>query len=133
MAQFRPLLRQHGITEQQWRVLRSLVAVDEASATEIAERTCLSMPSLSRILRSLDDRGLVQRRVRPSDLRGAWISVTDQGRVLVATVGEESEERYADIEARLGKARLARLYDELEEVSRRLQRPDLQHDGSERQ
>ena len=120
MAQFRPLLRQHGITEQQWRVLRALVGVDEASATELAALACLSMPSLSRILRSLEARALVRRRVRPSDLRGAWMSITARGRNLVATVGEHSEAQYAEIEIRFGKTRLARLYDELEELSRRL-------------
>ena len=117
MAHFRPLLRAHGITEQQWRVLRALVAVDEASATEIAARTCLSMPSLSRILRSLEQRALVRRRVRPSDLRGAWIVITARGRALVDRVGEESEARYAEIEARFGASRLARLHRELADLS----------------
>ena len=28
MRQFRPILRQHGLTEQQWRILRALAAVD---------------------------------------------------------------------------------------------------------
>lgn len=117
MARFRPLLRAHGITEQQWRVLRALVSTSEASATEIAERTCLSMPSLSRILRSLEQRNLVGRRLRPTDLRGAWIVITARGRALVDRVGEESEARYAEIEAAFGKARLARLHRELASLS----------------
>ena len=28
MRQFRPSLRNHGLTEQQWRILRALTAVD---------------------------------------------------------------------------------------------------------
>ena len=50
MEQFRPLLREHGITEQQWRVLRALSGVRKVNASELAEITCISMPSLSRIL-----------------------------------------------------------------------------------
>ena len=34
MRQFRPILRQHGLTEQQWRILRALAAVDAIEVTE---------------------------------------------------------------------------------------------------
>ncbi|MDU2926702.1 MAG: homoprotocatechuate degradation operon regulator HpaR, partial [Bradyrhizobium sp.] len=33
MRQFRPILRQHGLTEQQWRILRALAAVDAIEVT----------------------------------------------------------------------------------------------------
>src|SRR4051794_24912283 len=36
MRQFRPSLRQHGLTEQQWRILRALAAVDATEVTELA-------------------------------------------------------------------------------------------------
>ena len=36
MRQFRPALRQHGLTEQQWRILRALAAVETIEATELA-------------------------------------------------------------------------------------------------
>ncbi len=117
MARFRPLLRRHGVTEQQWRVLRALDTVDEARASEIAEATCLSLPSLSRILRGLEQRSLVRRRVRSSDLRNSWISMSRAGSRLVTTVGRESELRYAEIETQLGKRRLAALYDLLDNLA----------------
>ena len=36
MRQFRPSLRNHGLTEQQWRILRALTAVDTIEVTELA-------------------------------------------------------------------------------------------------
>src|SRR6185437_11881019 len=54
MRQFRPSLRRHDLTEQQWRILRALAAIDAIEVTELARTAFLLGPSLSRILRDLD-------------------------------------------------------------------------------
>src|SRR5947207_3922732 len=56
MRQFRPSLRNHGLTEQQWRILRALTTVDAIEVTELARVAFLLGPSLSRILRDLEAR-----------------------------------------------------------------------------
>src|ERR1700733_13067605 len=56
MRQFRPSLRDHGLTEQQWRILRALASVDRIEVTELARVAFLLGPSLSRILRDLEAR-----------------------------------------------------------------------------
>ena len=38
MRQFRPSLRNHGLTEQQWRILRALTAVEAIEVTELARQ-----------------------------------------------------------------------------------------------
>ena len=62
MRQFRPSLRHHGLTEQQWRILRALAAVETIEVTELARIAFLLGPSLSRILRDLEARQLIERR-----------------------------------------------------------------------
>ena len=57
MAHFRPMLREHGLTEQQWRVLRVLASEEQLDTGELASRTVLLAPSLSRILQSLESEG----------------------------------------------------------------------------
>ncbi len=114
MRRFRPLLREHGLTEQQWRVLRALM---EDSALEIGElaRSCMIlMPSMSRILQNLQARKLVRCRMVPSDQRRVRVSVTAAGRALFARVAPLSERRYADLERDFGAANLAALYRLLE-------------------
>jgi len=59
MRQFRPSLRNHGLTEQQWRILRALTTVDAIEVTELARVAFLLGPSLSRILRDLEARDLI--------------------------------------------------------------------------
>ena len=41
MRQFRPSLRQHGLTEQQWRILRALAAIEAVEVTELARTAFL--------------------------------------------------------------------------------------------
>src|SRR5215468_10566700 len=69
MRQFRPSLRHHGLTEQQWRILRALTSVEAIEVTELARLAFLLGPSLSRILRDLESRGLIERRSAETDLR----------------------------------------------------------------
>jgi homoprotocatechuate degradation regulator HpaR len=118
MRLFRPMLAEYGLTEQQWRVLRALTASKSPlEATELAERTFLLAPSLSRILANLAERGLITRGNHPTDLRRSRISLSEEGQTLVASVAPESERRYNAIEAEFGSNRLARLLAELHDLA----------------
>lgn len=61
MAPFRPVLTAEGLTEPQWRVLRALFDAPELSVAETAEATMLLGPSVSRIIRDLEGRELIER------------------------------------------------------------------------
>ena len=62
MERFRPHLAAHDVTEQQWRVLRTLAETGEIDASTLAETACLLPPSLSRMLQDLEARDLLVRR-----------------------------------------------------------------------
>lgn len=109
MRHFRPALRRHGLTEQQWRILRALSSVDDVEVTGLARMAYLLGPSLSRILRDLEARGLVARRAVATDLRRGTVSITAKGRNLIATVAPFSERVYTRVADRYGAAELARL------------------------
>ncbi len=79
MRQFRPCLREHGLTEQQWRILRALAAIEAIEVTELARMAFLLGPSLSRILRDLEARGLVERRTAEADQRRSMVSISPKG------------------------------------------------------
>lgn len=115
MTRFRPILVEHGLTEQQWRVLRLLDSRDEAcSVGEIAEQTFLLGPSLSRMLVSLADRDLIERSPSDGDARRVDVSISDAGRRLVAEIGPESEAAYDLIEQRFAPGELDLLHELLD-------------------
>jgi homoprotocatechuate degradation regulator HpaR len=117
MAGFRPNLRTHDVTEQQWRALKVLASKGEMRAGQLAQVSLLSMPSLTRILRDLGKRGLIQRRTEPSDQRAALVSLTDDGQALVLSVGQGAEAHYDRITASFGPERLEQLQILLTELS----------------
>ena len=113
MRQFRPSLRNHGLTEQQWRILRALAAIDAIEVTELARVAFLLGPSLSRILRDLEARHLIERRTAKADLRRAVVSISAKGLKLIEAVAPSSEAIYAAITKRYGARKLAELQDML--------------------
>ena len=113
MRQFRPSLRHHELTEQQWRILRALAAVETIEVTELARTAFLLGPSLSRILRDLEARQLIERRVAEADQRRAVVSISADGLKLIAAVAPSSEAIYAAITKRFGARRLVELQEML--------------------
>jgi homoprotocatechuate degradation regulator HpaR len=113
MRHFRASLRDHELTEQQWRILRALASVDTIEVTELARVAFLLGPSLSRILRDLEARHLIERRVVKADLRRGALSISAKGLRLIEAVAPSSEAIYADITRRYGARKLAELQDML--------------------
>jgi homoprotocatechuate degradation regulator HpaR len=116
MRHFRPGLRAHEVTEQQWRVLRALAGEPALEVTELAARTCLLAPSVSRILPDLEARGLIARRQVESDLRRSLVALTPAGLRLLAAHAPQSERIYRAIEERFGTERLSELLRLLQEL-----------------
>jgi homoprotocatechuate degradation regulator HpaR len=109
MRQFRPSLRRHNLTEQQWRILRALTSVETIEVTELARVAFLLGPSLSRMLRDLEARGLIDRRSAEADLRRAVVSISAKGLKLIEAVAPTSEAIYAAITKRYGARKLGEL------------------------
>lgn len=117
MAHFRPMLREHGLTEQQWRVLRVLASEDQLDTGELATRAVLLAPSLSRILQSLESDGLITRSSDKNDQRRQYIQLSKSGRKRFDTIGPQSESLYQSIESSFGRDKLKTLYELLAEFT----------------
>ena len=130
MRQFRPSLRNHGLTEQQWRILRALTAVDTIEVTKLARVAFLLGPSLSRILRDLEARQLIERRTAEADLRRGVVSISPKGLKLIEAVAPNSEAIYAEITRRFGARKLAELQDMLGVLERSLADVEVAGDGT---
>src|SRR3979490_2488349 len=111
MRHFRPSLRDRGLTEQQWRILRALASIDAIEVTELARVAFLLGPSLSRILRDLEARHLIERRARKADLRRGVVSISAKGLKLIEAVAPSSEVIYDAITRRYGAGKHADLHE----------------------
>lgn len=120
MQHTRPSLREHGLSDQQWRVLRVLGehASDPAGVEtgRVAREALLLGPSLTGVLTRMERDGLISRARCPLDARRTVVRATPAGLKLVATLSETIESHYQWMEAQLGKERLAQLYGLLDGV-----------------
>lgn len=119
MAHTRPHLREHGLTDQQWRVLRVLgerTGAGGADAGTIAREAFISAPSLSGVLVRMERDGLIRRHTDPRDARRVWVETSARGRRLVQRLSEAIEAHYALLEQRLGAPALLELYELLDRV-----------------
>jgi DNA-binding MarR family transcriptional regulator len=71
-----------GVDIPQWRILAQLAARGEATAQEIARLTFSHKSTVSRAVRELEERGLVDRLESPRDKRALRLRLTAQGRKL---------------------------------------------------
>ena len=117
MARFRPLLDAHGINEQQWRVIRVLAETDRLDASDLAARANILAPSLTRMIRTLDERGLILRGRDEADGRRVILTITPAGRQLIEAVTPAANAAYARIDAEFGPERVAALVALLDELS----------------
>jgi homoprotocatechuate degradation regulator HpaR len=121
MTHTRPSLRDQGLSDQQWRVLRVLGEDHGNGGTgvetgRIAREAFIIGPSLSGVLTRMERDGLIQRARATHDQRRTVVQATQLGLARVATLSTTIEAHYQWMEQHLGKARLQALYELLDGV-----------------
>jgi homoprotocatechuate degradation regulator HpaR len=110
MAHFRPVLHAAGVTEQQWRVLRTLSEVGAMEPNQIARSCQILSPSLTRMLAGMEEQGLIKRARSSADQRRQEISLTAKSNKLIDRMRPLVDAKYQEIEEKIGKELLERLY-----------------------
>lgn len=116
MSFFRPLLNEHGLTEQQWRVIRILRQQGEMESFRLAELACILKPSMTGVLTRLERDGIVSRRKSPSDQRRVHINLTEKGEQCFLSMSDGMESNYRRIQEQFGEEKLQQLFGLLNEL-----------------
>ena len=116
LANFRPMLKDAGVTEQQWRVLRALFGEGSLEPKQIVRVCCLSSASLVGILVRMEDLGLITRKPVAGDQRRVLISPSAKGRRLALQLAPQIDLIYSEIEAELGTKLVGELFSVLDRV-----------------
>ncbi|MEO5670313.1 MAG: homoprotocatechuate degradation operon regulator HpaR [Ramlibacter sp.] len=116
MAHTRPSLRTHGLSDQQWRVLRVLGEHGTVETGRVAREAYILGPSLTGVLTRMERDGLIRRERDPADQRRTVIEATAKGLKLVEKLSRTVEAHYEWMEKSLGKQKLAELYALLDQV-----------------
>ncbi|MEX0283903.1 MAG: homoprotocatechuate degradation operon regulator HpaR [Paracoccaceae bacterium] len=124
MGPIRGMLASVDITEQQWRVLRVLQENGPMEPTRISEEACLLLPSLTRILQKLEEKGMIQRERDSMDRRKQIVKIAQSGEEIIATNLEKSVELSEAIRQRMGPDD----YDALLNLLNKLEQSEAGHD-----
>ncbi|WP_268628255.1 homoprotocatechuate degradation operon regulator HpaR, partial [Escherichia coli] len=76
MGFFRPILKSHNLTEQQWRIIRVLANSRSIEFHELAAETCILRPSLTGTLSRMERDKLIFRLKPVNDQRKLYVSLT---------------------------------------------------------
>ncbi len=117
MLFFRPSLNRHGLTEQQWRIIRVLRRYGELESHQLAELVCILKPSMTGVLQRMERDGLVQRRKPRHDQRRVYVSLSPAGQACFSGMVDEVEDDYRRLEEKFGKEKVQALLALLDELS----------------
>ena len=116
MIPIREMLSETGITEQQWRVLRVLSEHGVLDTKSLAERSCLLLPSLTRIAATLRGKGLISQTRDEQDRRRQFVEITPEGQSIIDTNASRASDIAAEFRTRLGEADYETLLNLLERL-----------------
>ncbi|AGU47430.1 MULTISPECIES: homoprotocatechuate degradation operon regulator HpaR [Variovorax] len=116
MAHTRPSLREHALSDQQWRVLRVLGEHGAVETGRVAREAFILGPSLTGVLARMERDDLITRSRDPEDQRRTVVEATAHGMKLVKKLSSSIESHYQWLEQSLGKTKLTQLYGLLDEL-----------------
>ena len=104
-AEFAPQVSRIG--EGQFRVMAVLYEDGELQVGDLAERCGVADPTVSKMLKSLESNGLVERTTDPENRRVVWVCLTPQGRALFDELSAAFERGIAQLLQGLTSTQLA--------------------------
>jgi len=120
ISYFRPILNAHGITEQQWRIVRVLLEAPALEPRQIGELCAISSPSMAGVLERMEQAGYVARRRVEHDQRRVLVSLTAKSRQLAAQMAPAIDAMYRQIEQRFGAELSCQLHEVLDTLLEQL-------------
>ncbi|MCF9009635.1 homoprotocatechuate degradation operon regulator HpaR, partial [Pseudomonas carnis] len=109
MSFFRPSLNEHGLTEQQWRIIRILEQHGELEIYQLAELACILKPSMTGVLVRMEAAGMVHRRKAEQDQRRVLITLADKGKASFESMSQCMEANYQRLQDQFGEEKFQTL------------------------
>jgi DNA-binding MarR family transcriptional regulator len=96
--------KEFGLSIPEWRVLANLGRFGPLNAGELAERSSMEKPKVTRALQRLEARGLTQRAIVSADRRRVRLTLTRRGRLQFRQIAALALEWEAELLDALGPA-----------------------------
>jgi len=94
----------------QWRIIAVLGEREGLTSTEVAQRTLMDKPTVSRAAATLIERGILERHIDRDDRRRAPMRLTDEGQAIYAAVIPRAIECERDLSSALTDEEISTLH-----------------------
>lgn len=115
-AEFHEVVRRHGLSVAEWRVLASLSDGEAVSTGRLAQLVLGKQPTVTRQIDRMAQRGHIERLAHGSDRRVTLVRITPQGRQVVERLVELAREHERRVLAPFGLERAETLKDTLRQI-----------------
>ncbi len=112
----RQTLSAYDLTEQQWRVIRTVYLNGELNAQTLASQSAILGPSLSRILNRLQEDGFLLRKTSPGDQRELIISLSAKGKRLHQKVLPKVQANYDKLSGNISANKMSQVVGLLDDI-----------------
>lgn len=116
LSHFRVILTHFGLTEQQWRVLRSLNEFGDMEPNQLCQSCQILSPSMAGVLARMQSLGLITRERAEHDHRRVIIGLTPYSRSLCEQIAPLVEAQYRLIEDTIGHALIDETYRQIDRL-----------------
>ncbi|MFC0180160.1 homoprotocatechuate degradation operon regulator HpaR [Thorsellia kenyensis] len=116
MGYFRPVLNKHQLTEQQWRIVRSLHESKELEPHELCQKCCILSPSMAGILKRMQELDLIVKVSSPTDKRRVLVKLAKGVDKKVEAVLADNRLAYNELAEKIGQKKLEELAEQLEMI-----------------
>ncbi len=113
LRHFRPIITSVGLTEQQWRILRTLHERGQLEPRELCDVCQIQSSSMAGVLTRMEEKELITRSPVPGDLRRVWVSMTPRGQRIVHHIAPLIEAQYEHLKDALGHGLIGEIYERL--------------------
>lgn len=116
MRNFRPILNEWNLTEQQWRILRALYETKTLEPRELCEICCILSPSMAGILKRMEELELIIKVPSKTDKRRVLVELSPGVDVIVRKILEANMKAYDAFAAQIGENLLSNIEENLVQV-----------------
>lgn len=109
MRNFRPILTEWNLTEQQWRILRALYESHPLEPRELCEICCILSPSMAGILKRMEELNLIIKIPSKTDKRRVLVEMAPDVESMVKKILAANMQAYDTFAKEMGEKLLADL------------------------
>ncbi|HIW06731.1 MAG TPA: homoprotocatechuate degradation operon regulator HpaR [Candidatus Ignatzschineria merdigallinarum] len=109
MRNFRPILTEWNLTEQQWRILRALYESKTLEPRELCDICCILSPSMAGILKRMEELNLIVKVPSKLDKRRVLVEIYPGVESMVKKILEANMKAYDAFAKQIGENLLIEL------------------------